>query len=897
MNAQVKKGGKFELSGLKEGSYRLSISFLGYHNTIKPFTVTKDKPVTDFGTIVMQRESEMLKEVIVQVPPISIKKDTIEFNAGSYTTKPNAVVEDLIKKMPGMQVDKSGTITAQGEQVARVLVDGKRFFADDPKLATKNLPPDVVDKIQVFDDLSDQSKFTGFDDGNRVKTINIITKKDKRKGYFGKAVAGAGTEGTYDNSVNIHRFEGDKQISVLGQANDVNKQNFTSQDFLGSSGGGGRGGGGGNGGGRGGSGGRGGGGGSSTGNGITTTWAGGLNYRDQFGKKTQFYGSYFYNNQHVSNDQLSSQQNLLSHDSSTFSNQEQSSIRNNENHRFNLNIEHQIDSSNSLIFRPNISVQSTNSSSSRTNVYTGGKSATPIYTTASNSGQENSGQSGQYSLLFRHKFKKRFRTFSADMSFSSNSNNGDGTNFSVNTYPAYIDTINQHIISSSNGTSFSPTISYTEPVGKNKILEFNYNYSYNKNTSDRYIYNYDGPKGYDMFDSTYSNAFQNTYSSNRLSVNYRIQNAKYNFSLGSGVQSGKVNSINYTKKYDLSQQYVNLTPTVNFQYNFSKTRNLRFNYSGRTSQPGVTQLQPIIVTTDSINFSQGNPNLKQQFTQSLRLLYTNFNAVTQRVIFATINVSMISNDIQNSITYLPTPPNKNGATLTAPVNLNGTYAASGYFNYGFPLKKPKSNLNFTSNIGYNQSQTLVNLVSDYTRNTSLGETISWTTNLKDNFDMNFSSTTTYNIARNSLQPKQNLNYYTQVLSTEITYYTKNGWIVATDFDYIYNGNRASGYNASIPLLNPSFAKQIFKNKQGELRLSVFDLLNQNISVTRTVTANTILDTRTNVLTRYAMLTFTYNLRKFAGQKQKMPGMFRNRGMQGGMPQGMGGGGGARRGRN
>ena len=578
MNAEVKKGGRFILNGLKEGSYRLSISFLGYHNNIKPFSVTKDKPVTDFGIIVMEHQSEMLQEVVVQIPPVTIKKDTIEFNAGSFTTKPNAVVEDLIKKLPGMQVDKSGTITAQGETVTRVLVDGKRFFADDPTLATKNLPPDVVNKIQVFDDLSDQSKFTGFDDGNRVKTINIITKKDKRKGYFGKVMAGVGTAGTYDNSVNIHRFEGEQQISVLGQANDVNKQKFTFQDLLGGGGRGQR---------------KGGRGSSSAGNGTTTTWSGGLNFRDQFGKKTQFYGSYFYNNQHVSHDQVSSQQNLLSRDSSTFSNQDQSSVRNNENHRFNLNVEQQIDSNNSLVFRPNISLQSTNSSS-KTNVYTGGKLSTPIYSTASNSGQENTGQSGQYNLLFRHKFGKQFRTISADLNFSSSSNNGDGTNFSVNTYPAYVDTINQHILSASNGTSFSPTISYTETVGKNKILEFNYSHSYNKNNSDRYIYNYDGTKGYDRFDSIYSNAFQNTYSSNRLSVNYRIQNAKYNFNVRSGIQSGKVNSINFIKKYDLSQQYINLTPTVNFQYNFSKTQNLRFNYSGRTSQPGITQLQPIV---------------------------------------------------------------------------------------------------------------------------------------------------------------------------------------------------------------------------------------------------------------------------------------------------------------
>jgi len=264
--------------------------------------------------------------------------------------------------------------------------------------------------------------------------------------------------------------------------------------------------------------------------------------------------------------------------------------------------------------------------------------------------------------------------------------------------------------------------------------------------------------------------------------------------------------------------------------------------------------------------------------------------------FATVNASMVSNDIQNAVVYLPSPPNSKGSQLTTPVNLNGTFNVNGYFNYGFALKKPKSNLNFITNLAYSQSQTLVNHVSDYSRNTTLGETLSWTTNLKDNFDMNLSSATTYYISRNSLQPLQNLHYYTEVISAEITYYTKNGWLLASDFDYTYNGNRPSGYNSSVPLLNPAIAKQIFKNRQGEIRLSVFDLLNQNVSVTRTISSNTIQDSKTNVLTRYAMLTFTYNLRKFAGQGQKMPGMFR--GMRNGMrnmPGGFdGGGGGGRR---
>ena len=889
--------GNFEFK-LDKGKYQVVITFQGFQPYVKTFSLTAEKPVMDFGNVILKEKNELLAEVIVVQPPIKVNKDTVEYNAGSFKTKPNAVVEDLLKKLPGVQVDKSGTITAQGETVTRVLVDGKRFFGDDPKLATKNLPPDIVDKIQVFDDLSDQSKFTGFDDGNRVKTINITTKKDKRKGYFGKVAAGVGNEQTYDNSVNLHRFNGDQQISLIGQANDINKQNFSVQDFLG---GGGRGGGG-----------RGGGGGGSSSSGITTSWAGGMNYHDNWGKNAEGYGSYFFNSQHVSTGSQSSTQNLKGSDGSTFTDQDSHSIRRNQNHRINFNIDEKLDSANSIIFRPNIGFQHTTTSSTQSSIYSDQNKST-IYTTNGNSAQENHGINGGFDLLYRHKFSKRYRTYSLDLNLNRSTNDGNGENFSLNHHFLPVDTtnlINQQSISSSSGTSISPTFSYTEPLGKNQILEMNYNYSYSKNLSDRDSYAYDSATAaYDRFDSLYSNSFQNTNKSNRLTLSYRLQNQRFNFSAGSGIQKSSLRSINSTKRTDISQDFTNFTPTVNFQYNFTGTnkQNLRFNYNGRTGQPSISQLQPIQTTSDSINFNVGNPGLKQQFTHSLRMLYSNFNVATQRVIFVTVNASMISNDIQNWITYTP-----NNGTITMPVNLNGTYNLNGYFNYGFALKKPKSNLNLTSNIGYSQSQTLVTNEYDnkpsvtrsaYARNTTLGETISWTTNLKDNFDMNFSSTTTYVIARNTLQPLSNLNYYTQSLSAEITYFSTSGWIVATDFDYTYNGNRGPGYNASIPLLTPSIAKQIFKNKQGEIRLSVFDLLNQNVSVTHSVSTNTISDTKSTVLTRYGLLTFTYNLRRFGGKGQRMPGMFRNMrnmmrdngipGGDGGFPGGGGGGGGRR----
>ena len=842
-------GGEFEMKNINFGTYILQISFQGYQSFTKNISFAKEKPLQDLGTIYLQPHSNDLNEVVVQsARPIVMKKDTIEYNAGSFKTKPNAVVEDLIKKLPGMEVTKDGTVKAQGETVTRVLVDGKRFFGDDPKMATKNLPPDIIDKIQVFDDQNDQSKFTGFDDGNRVKTINITTKKDKRKGYFGKGIVGGGANennALYDNSLNLSHFNNNQQMTLLAQTNNINKQNFSRQDLLGARGG--------------------------SNGGITSTTGAGLNYKDVWGKKTEVSGSYFYNNQRTDNASTSLSQNLIKQDSLTLTNRASTSIHDNENHRFNFNIEHAFDSSNSLVIRPNLSTQHTSSSSNDSSHSTESKAGNLIYNAISHSTRENTGYNGSLDATYRHRFGKRGRTFSLGLNLGSSTNNGDGSNYSFITYPSRIKNVNQQFNSTNNADNISTTLSYTEPIGKNQLIELNYNLSFNNSNSERKTYTYNSSsKNYDVLDSTLSNTYQNNYKSNRATVSYRLQGTKYNMSFGSGVQYGERESHNLSKKIDINQHFTNLYPTANFNYEFSKTRSLRFFYNGRTSQPNINQLQPLVTTSDSINIRTGNPELKQQFAHTFRLLYRSFDAITQKVIFATINASMIQNDIQNSVTQY-----SNGRTLTVPVNLNGTYSISGYFNYGFPLKKPKSNLNFSTNISYNQNQNLVsnadnnntvNTISNFTKNTSLGQTISWTTNLKDNFDMNFSSNSNSNIARQTLQTNQNANYFTQTLSTEATYYTNSGWVVSTDFDYIFSAGRSAGYNNSVPLWNASLAKQIFSKKEGEIKFHVFDLLNQNVSFTRTLTGNTIQDIQNKVLTRYFMLSFTYNLRRF-GQKQ------------------------------
>jgi hypothetical protein len=897
------KNGSFQLKNLRPGPYRLLITFEGYRHIRRNFTISTDNKDIDFNILYMQRVTDLMEEIVIQRPPVTIRKDTVEYNAGSFSTKPNALAEDLLKKMPGIQVDKNGVITAQGETVTRVLVNGKRFFNDDPKLATRNLPPDIIDKIQVFDDLSDQSKFSGFDEGNRVKTINIITKKDKRQGYFGKAVAGAGTSENYDESINFHRFDNDEQISLLGQANDINKQNFTPDAISG------RGGGGGGGGSSGSS--------SASNTGVTTVWAGGANYRNSFGPKTDIYGSYFFNSQHIDVSQQDSTiktiQGQPGQDSSNTTAGNQSNIQRRDNHRIYFNLEQKFDSNNSLVFRPNVTFQTStpNASSFSSTVDNNGL---PVNTSAGYSSSYNNGFNINGSnLQLRHKFAKKFRTISLDITGTATVNDGYGYNYAVNNLYRLgtVDTLNQYILDSLHSYSISPTLSYTEPVGKNQIIELNYNYSYQNNVSVNNTYDFvDSLKSYQLFDSLFSNSYKFVSQSNRFTLNYRIQNPKYNFSVGSGLQFTGFNSLNTTKDIRIVQNYVNLTPTVNFQYNISKTQHFRLNYSGRPGTPSVTQLQPLITTSDEINYQEGNPDLKPQFTHSLRMLYTSFDPGTQKVIFATINASTIVNDIQSAVYY-----NSKGGQQTTYVNLNGTYNFSGYFNYGIPIKKPKSNLNFITNVTYAQSQTLLAQDSiaaaenDYahvfSKNTGLSETISWTTNIKKNFDMNFSSISKYSINKRTGAPGQpsntqnNLNAFSQGFSAEITAYTNSGWLIATDFDYTYTNNNSAAYNASVPLVSPSIAKQLFKKKNGELRLSVFDLLNQNTSVNKSVTSNQETYTRTNVLTRYAMLTFTYNLNNFADTKQKrMPGVFppgdRGGGRFNGGGSGGGGGGGGKR---
>lgn len=890
-----KADGSFQVNNVPVGNNLLLISFQGYRSEYKNIVVSKENAVTDLGTIILTDAAKDLGNVTVIAAPVSIKGDTTEFSANSFKTKPNASTEDLLKKLPGVQVDKDGNVKAQGEDVKRVLVDGKRFFGDDPKMATRNLPSDVVDKVQVYDAQSDQSAFSGFDDGNREKTINIITKKDRRKGYFGKVSAGAGDNERYAANLSVNRFNGNQQLSFVGQANNTNQQNFSMQDLLGAMGGTGMFGGGSGGGGMMSA--MGGRGMSNIGNfmgsgtqpGIARTIAGGLNYNDAWSKYTSVSGSYFYNNMNVLNGSDRLRETFVQNDSSLFSRSNNNSTNKNQNHRFNFEIDHKIDSFNSILIRPSFSYQQ-NDSYTESNSFTTKGKLSNVNDLLSKSSSNGNGFNFNNNVLFRHRFRKKGRTLSVNLTqaFNESVTGRRNINYRNNYFGGFSFSDTTDLLSDidRNGRTLGGNISYSEPIDKKSQMELSYNYSNNRNESTQETNRYDDGVAKYVQDTVLTNDFLNNNISHRINVNYRRQvNKEWSYTLGLGVQRATLESDNRTKNTLLTQSFNNIFPTVSFQYSKNRARTLRFNYRGSTRQPNISQLQDVIDITNPLNIRRGNPALNQEFNNNLSLMYTSFDIFTFKNFFVGANGGFVSNKIANYLTTnfksqsvgysedsIPLSP---GAQYSRPVNVNGAYNFSTFVNYGFPIKKIKANVNFTTTALFNRDVTLVRDISEtspvrsYTKNYVLAERISFNMNLKDRFDLNFSSTTSYTIAKYSRQSALDNNSFSQMFSMEPTYTTKNGWIFGLDFDYnIYRG-QGEGFNQSVPLFNTSISKQVFKNKAGEIKLYVFDLFKQNQSITRTVQENFIEDVNTQVLQRYVMLSFTYNLRKFG--QNAMPG--------------------------
>lgn len=891
--------GVFTIPDLIPRAYQLRASYIGYQ-TINQL-VTISQPVQELDPLTMTEDSRTLKEVVVkgQVAASQMKGDTLQLNASAFKVTRDASTEDLIKKMPGITVE-NGTVTAQGEAVQQVLVDGKVFFGDDPSIALRNLPAEVVDKIEVFDRQSDQSQFTGFNDGQTSKTINIVTRGDRQNGSFGRLYAGAGTDGVYTTGGNINKFKGARRLSVVGLSNNINQQNFASQDLAGvNTGGGGNPGGRGGGGGRGGNGGGGapGGGGNNfqvgQQNGINTTNSLGINFSDDWGKHVTFRGSYFFNNSRNRNQQTQFRRYFLTGDASQFYDENSISTTNNYNHRVDLRVEYTINSNNSLLITPRLRWQNNRSSSNvdgRTFLST---DSTLADFSGSNNFElgvlpdsallnrsstiynaHNVGFDFNNNVLFRHRFAKRGRSISLNLGTNASTRTNDNDQRSLNEY--FTDSTRSQLIQQQTQTSapsyqLSLNTAYTEPLSQFSQLQLNYNVSYRNSDSERKTYRFNpATSSYDRLDSLLSNTFQNDYLTNQAGASYNFRNPKAGLNATLLYQRADlISDQTFPRVNNVRAAFNNILPSVTFDYRLSTDVRLRFSYNTNTQAPSVTQLQNVLDNSNPLFLTQGNPRLNQSYSHNVSARYTLTKPTKSRSLFILLNANTTSDYIANA-TDIGTAPSQvingvlvgRGVQLSRPINLDGLWGMRSFLTYTTPIKFAKVNLSLNAGNSYNRSPSQVNGQRNFSSTMTWTEGVSLNSNISEKLDFSVSYTGNLNMVKNTIQPQQDNTYYYEVTRARVNWIFGPGLVFQADLSSQHYKGFSGSVNQQYTLVNAAVGKKFLKDQRGDLRLSAFDLLKQNNSLSVSQTDTYVQNSQSLVLQRYFLLTFTYSLRQF-----------------------------------
>ncbi|HEX7367083.1 MAG TPA: outer membrane beta-barrel protein [Pelobium sp.] len=832
--------GSFVFNNIKSRAFTLTITGLGYQTFKKSYLINPNVNTQTIGAITLQNDSKMLNEVVINgTPEVTVKEDTLQYRADMYKLKENALAEDLLKKLPGVEVDKDGNVTAQGKAVTKIRINGKDFFGGDVKTATQQLPADVIKNVQVIDDYGDQANITGVKNGDADRILNFTIREDKNKGFLTRGVIGGGDSDRYQGSVFSASFNNDRQLALLANFNNVNANVFN----LTNTGGGGR----------------------RRGNynpddrdGLTNVNSIGFNYRDSWGKKITAYGSYSFSNRDNTTNNKSLQQ-LLAEDA-TFKNNTFSDANSTSNgHRFDLNIEYKIDTLNYLKIAPKFSYSNNNGNNiTNFDITTDNSSSTGTSKELTDYTRPNFGTE----ILYNHRFgaKARNLSFNADLNSNSTNQNQDYLYQAKNTLNGQIDDYQKQLIFGDNkSNNVELTATYQEPLTQTKNLEFNYTYGFARADNNRRVESTSVNGGSPTLDPTQSNDYRFDYITNRFGLNYRVNEKKYNYSLGFSAQPSVLTSNAGVP----DRKETNLFPTARFSYKFSKTRELSFRYNGRSNQPDYSQLQPITDKSNKNLFVTGNPELGAEFTNDISLRYANFDFATSNVLFARISYSSTKNKIVTNTINSPNAADPSVLRENRYLNTDGYYNLNGFYAFSKPFQEKKYVLRFRGSAIYNNNISFVDNAKNTGKNIVLSQRVGMEINPVAWFEFTPEATYTYNKNDNTLNLRANSEVNSVGFNVDTKIYFLKTWIFGSALDKTYNSGYSS-INSNPFIINSYLEKQFLKGKKASFKLQAFDILDQSTSLSYIATGSSTTLSESNRLSRYFMLSFTFNFSKFAG---------------------------------
>lgn len=872
---RTSKNGEFYINNVDSGKYVLLISFPGFADFADNIQIG-NQPETDLGSIPLTLKSKLLDAVIIKsAGAIRIKGDTTEFVADSFKLKEGATVEDLLKRLPGFQVNSKGEVTAQGQRVGKVLVDGEEFFGDDPTMATQNISAKAVDKVQVYDTKSDQQNLTGISTGNESKTVNIKLKEDAKKGAFGKAYAGSDFQKLMDAKALYNNFVGKKKLSLYGTKSDLStgSLNWEERQKLGieddweydeisgyyySFGS------------------------SDEFNdwslrGLPHSYTAGALYTNKWnGDKNNLNGSYRYNRLATNNEASTLTQNILSN-STTYRNKFQNSKGLVQQHAATAKYEWKIDSLTSIKIT-STGLYKTNHLNSDINSEFLDSVRRYINKSRQFVDNETTKKQSDNQLQYKQLFNKKNRILIATLRYGYIEDSQDGivqtkTDFYKNGAVDSTDNADQQKLRSGNSKTFGTKISFSEPLNSKWAMAFEYAFNKNNSTSHRNTYNKDNYGKYSVIDKVFSNNFDLDVYSNGGTAVLKYTTAKIRAAFGSGVSDVKLKLFNLDSGKRTNYNFFNLTPQASFAYTYKPQSRIGFNYRGTTRQPTIDQLQPIRDNQDRLNIFIGNPDLKVGFNHSVSLFFNTYKVLTQKGIFA----NLYFNIPVNAITFFNSVDITTGQQTYKPVNVNGNRNWGFYGDYfkDGGEKKWGYGISFNGNGGRNFnfiSQTTNGNVAqaknrtDYT-NTNFEFALRY--NIPDKFNIDFGPKLGYNTSKSSLQKNYNANYwnYGGRINGMIVLPGKLEFNTDCDIDLRQNLTAFAG-NPNQTIWNASLSRKVLKDKSGKIYIIANDILNQRKGFNRNFQSNFISEERYSRLSRYFLLKFEWTFNKMPGQQAK-----------------------------